>query len=335
MRGSFTWWSAVTASFVFVLMVSSSLVLASEGDHDVDFETCLSKCERLGCKETSPVLFGLLPSWTCEQECKYNCMWEIENQRRHEGKPARQYYGKWPFKRVWGIQEPLSTFFSLLNAIPHIYEILFRRQYLAPKGMDPTLRFLSLLSCGIAINTWVWSMAFHGKDNWFNERMDYHFATLHMLFYLWFAICRVAWTLDPTKLRVIAGSSGFVLLAMFLRHIWYMNFVVFDYGWNMKVTGFFVVTQLLVWIVWASISLKKDLDLTHNKAKNVVWMIIRFQVLLICFAAFEAFDFPPLLDFLDAHAVWHGLTPPLGFYWYMFREADAKIISQKVNAHSV
>ena len=37
----------------------------------------------------------------------------------------------------------------------------------------------------------------------------------------------------------------------------------------------------------------------------------------------KIFDFPPRHDLIDAHAVWHGGTIPLGFLWYSFLVDDA------------
>ena len=315
-----------------LLLVLSCVILhesahASEGDRDVEFQNCLASCVNSGCKITSKTLFGLFPDWSCKDECSYNCMWDIEDSRRRAGKAPRQYYGKWPFKRLWGIQEPLSTLFSVINGVPHCYEMLYRRHLLAPKQLEPTLRTLSFISGFVGINTWVWSAAFHARDTWLTERLDYHFATLHMLFYLWYAICRLAVTFRPRQVKLITLISGLLLGSIFVHHVWYMNYVVFDYGWNMIITGVFVATQFIMWMFWAAATILSSDPGMQGKPKRVAWMIVRFQLLLMSFAAFEAFDFPPVFDSLDAHAVWHGLTPPLVVYWYMFRETDALLLS--------
>ena len=43
----------------------------------------------------------------------------------NSGLPIKQYYGKWPFVRVYGIQEIASTIFSILNALAHGYGIFY------------------------------------------------------------------------------------------------------------------------------------------------------------------------------------------------------------------
>lgn len=53
--------------------------------------------------------------WSWEDNCRYDCMQRIVQQRLDRGLPVLQYHGKWPFVRVAGIQEPASVLFSLLN----------------------------------------------------------------------------------------------------------------------------------------------------------------------------------------------------------------------------
>lgn len=315
---------------IILLFSCSALVNASAGDRDPAFQLCISECTNRGCPSRERILFGLFRDWTCEEECRYSCMWQVESGRRKSGAEPRQYYGKWPFKRVLGVQEPLSTLFSILNAVPHAYELIWRRDRLAPTYLPAGLRHLTMISPVGAINTWVWSTAFHAKDTVFTERMDYHFATLFMVFYLWYAICRLTLSLWPPYTLSVTILAGVILIGVFSYHVWYMNFVSFDYGWNMIFTGTFVILQVVVWISWAVIMLLNAGD-SPSKAKKVrlAWMIIQFQVCLVGFAVFEAFDFPPLFDQLDAHAVWHGLTIPLAVYWYSFREKDAMFLSKK------
>jgi hypothetical protein len=100
-----------------------------------------------------------------------------------------------------------------------------------------------------------------------------------------------------------------------LRHVWYLNTVTFDYGYNMVFTGAFFVGQAVVWMAWAWLARK-----SHPTAARKA---VVFQVLLVCAATFELWDFSPVLRrSLDAHAVWHGLTIPLGFLWYDMLMSD-------------
>lgn len=57
--------------------------------------------------------------WSCHDECVYGCMWRTTNAFVARQWDVPQFYGKWPFRRFFGIQEPASVLFSLLNLIVH------------------------------------------------------------------------------------------------------------------------------------------------------------------------------------------------------------------------
>jgi hypothetical protein len=50
---------------------------------------------------------------------------------------------------------------------------------------------------------------------------------------------------------------------------------------------------------------------------------ILFQVTLVLCGLLEVFDFPPILNVLDAHAAWHMCTVFHVRFWYRIREQDA------------
>jgi hypothetical protein len=325
---------------VVLLMLLCALIItifapiatrSSKGDESYPFQFCLENCQKnkILCEEqASLTLFGIFPKWTCEHECRYLCMWERESERRKKGKSPRQYFGKWPFSRIFGIQEVFSTLFSVLNGIPHVYELTKRKSHLVPKGLPFTLKVLSIANTIVGINTWLWSTAFHARDTWFTERLDYHCATFHMIFHAVFSISRLVYEISPAKVNFVTFMIGLTFCGMFIHHVWYMNFVSFDYGWNMLFTASFVIIQALTWLVWAGLVFSKTSSTRDLEPRKCAWMVVRFQFCLIMFALFEAFDFPPYWDLLDAHAIWHGLTVPLVVYWYSFRELDAKLMVQ-------
>lgn len=86
-----------------------------------------------GMPGASPVPLPLrLFRWSCEDDCKYHCMEAVEawkaragGQQEHGGSPQLQrlpvekYHGKWPFRRVAGMQELLSVLASLANLAAH------------------------------------------------------------------------------------------------------------------------------------------------------------------------------------------------------------------------
>jgi hypothetical protein len=318
-------WTVLLQLLVVVCSVQRvPAVAASHGDSSPQFADCEERCVLKGCASTARTL--LLFPWSCRAECRYTCMHQIEAEHRGR-RPVYQYFGKWPFVRFLGVQEPLSTAFSFLNGCPHALWLLRRGnrvRYALPDDL-PVVRNMLLFSSAVGVNTWIWSTAFHARDNWWTERLDYHFATLHMATFLWVALVRLQAQLDPSKTMLTAASTGAVLGLWLMRwvpwpslppaiharrarrHVYWLNAVHFDYGYNMLATGAVVGLQVLAWLVWALVA--RSQGAAH-------WsMVCKFQLCLVCFALLEAFDFPPLWGWLDAHAAWHGLTVPLVVYW--------------------
>lgn len=52
--------------------------------------------------------------WKCSDQCKYDCMWETVGVFEERKMPIPQFHGKWPFIRVWGMQEPASVIIILI-----------------------------------------------------------------------------------------------------------------------------------------------------------------------------------------------------------------------------
>ena len=71
--------------------------------------------------DLSQPLHGPLPLhlrlllWDCPSECDYTCQRQITNRFRAENLPLHQFHGKWPFLRLWGIQEPLDRLFAFIS----------------------------------------------------------------------------------------------------------------------------------------------------------------------------------------------------------------------------
>lgn len=144
--------------------------------------------------------------WTCHDECTYHCMWRTTNAFVSREWPVPQFYGKWPFKRMFGIQEPASVLFSFLNLVAHWRMIRkFRREVRNDSPMYYTWHIFSAVSAfdlffyalafsmrifpthfdlcyqfvcltQICINGWICSIIFHTRDFPLTELLDYGFA---------------------------------------------------------------------------------------------------------------------------------------------------------------
>ena len=86
--------------FIWLFLISWKVVEASIGDVEREFQVCLFKCQKGLCEanvpmETSygfqisksqPLSLSLL-FWSCEDECKYECMCFASKLRQRNGKP--------------------------------------------------------------------------------------------------------------------------------------------------------------------------------------------------------------------------------------------------------
>lgn len=154
--------------------------------------------------------------------------------------------------RLFGIQEPASALFSLLNLIAtYLAWAKYARstaKYAAKKcgwlilpgqfkSSDPYYSHVTA-NAFLSMNAWLWSMIFHSHDTYFTEKMDYFSAYFVILSSLYLILVKTA----DEKLRMmrrgrrILHISIFIpLLSFYIYHVYYLAFVNFDYGYNMKV----------------------------------------------------------------------------------------------------
>ena len=151
-----------TLLYLLTFCVSS---LASLGDISSEFQNCISGCRSIEChSEEFPVALRLT-LWTCADNCDYLCSHavtdEAEKRIRLNGGSAatiQQFYGKWAFWRLLGMQEPASVLFSLLNLWAHLNGHRLLRHNVPNR--HPMRKFYLWWSY-INANAWVWSSMFH------------------------------------------------------------------------------------------------------------------------------------------------------------------------------
>jgi post-GPI attachment to proteins factor 3 len=86
------------------------------------------------------------------------------------GQDAPQFYGKWPFIRILGMQEPMSVLASLLNFMANFHMV---RKMLRKMSSRSQFKSLWVAFGFVSLNTWFWSAIFHSRDSKFTEKMDY------------------------------------------------------------------------------------------------------------------------------------------------------------------
>lgn len=92
---------------------------------DCTARACVLQCEKTGCvgdkcfqhcnfsSDGNPIdgpwylqepLYIQWKQWDCRSDCRYHCMLSREEERQELGYKPVKYHGKWPFKRISGIQ---------------------------------------------------------------------------------------------------------------------------------------------------------------------------------------------------------------------------------------
>lgn len=162
--------------FLCILSHVALLTIASAGDRSTPFQQCLYLCKLRNCSSQDAQPAGHLPfslrltRWTCSDDCSYSCMHQITDSAITQGHPVLQYYGKWPFWRLFGMQEPASVLFSLLNFWVHLrgYKATSR----SVSDGHPMKRFIILYSI-VSMNAWIWSAIFHTRGTLINGKFTY------------------------------------------------------------------------------------------------------------------------------------------------------------------
>lgn len=321
----------------------SSLVAAldaSAGDADPIYRSCVEKCESSGCvgdkcfqhckfsSDGKPIdgpwylqepLYLRWKHWDCQSDCRYQCMLVREEERQKLGHEPVKYHGKWPFKRVYGFQEPVSVAFSALNLAVHFHgwlSFFILMYYKLPVRPDKRTyyEYTSLWHVYglLSMNSWFWSSVFHSRDVDFTEKLDYSSAVALLGFSLILAVLR-AFNVRDEAARVMVAAP---LIAFVTTHILYLNFYKLDYGLNMKVCVAMGIGQLLLWAVWAGV--------TWHPSRWKLWVVVVGGAAAMLL---EIYDFPPYLGYVDAHALWHATTIPLTYLWWSFIRDDADFMT--------
>ncbi len=137
------------------------MVLGSSGDRLPEYRNCVNECAGT-CDQRPPLSFFLrLTFWTCVDDCKYECQHTITDRALQTGEKIHQYHGKWPFYRLFGMQEPASVLFSIGNGYFHYKGATKFFKSVSPKY---AYRPIIVVYAVASINTWVWSAVFHTRD---------------------------------------------------------------------------------------------------------------------------------------------------------------------------
>ncbi|KAI9433921.1 Per1-like protein [Lactarius indigo] len=268
------------------LLALTAGTLASSGDRSNEFQRCLEQCTRQSCTTDG---------------YPYLCMHTLTDMAAESGVRTQQYYGKWPFWRYAGMQEPAAVAFSLANLLMHVLGADWLR-----RGVHPThpMRPYYLTWAYASVNAWIWSAVFHTRDTPLTEKLDYFSAALAILYALYMTVVRI--------FHLYTGTRAFPSNPK--RRLTPPRLACFDRG------------HVRLHTLHTSAS-RRALNYTYNTIFNLALGLMH-NALWLSFAlpatALELLDFPPLGRVLDAHALWHLATVPLAVMWYDFLLVDSQ-----------
>lgn len=167
----------------------------------------------------------------------------------------------------------------------------------------------------VSINTWLWSTAFHARDNDLTEALDYLCAFSVVCYSLFAFFAR----LFETKSKALSIGLGLGVSAVFVSHVKYMMTVKFDYGYNMTMNLAVGGLNSVCWLAWA---------FWHRQALPHVKSAVSAVLLLNASILLEVLDFAPVLWTFDSHSLWHLSTAPVHFLWYDFVFKDLEYRSE-------
>jgi hypothetical protein len=323
-------------AILLLLAAYIAFIECSMGDVDPNFRKCRNYCYYVeNCKtqrvdETNwNITLSQLVRWSCEEQCSYSCMTEITKVRISNNRPVLKYFGHWPFERYWGLEEPASVVFSILNFIPHLaylVEIFFKSSETNTNSdrhyMFTWLQFYALSAC----NAWFASTLFHSHKTSTTTLYDYMSALVFLTCGLGVCVRRLLGQKASGRLVWTIAISVVSLCGCRLRAMW-IGTVSFDS--HMQACIALVIVTTCFWTLW--IFLSGDSSPQSRRHRGLCLLC---QVWLLLASALEVFDFPPFWRTFDAHSLWHAATVPLGFLWYWaFWKRDLELLPQEKKTH--
>ncbi|XP_022888318.1 post-GPI attachment to proteins factor 3-like isoform X1 [Olea europaea var. sylvestris] len=323
--------------FLLAFFCFFGVLNASPGDSDPIYKTCVEQCEKTGCvgnkcfqhcnfsSDGNPIdgpwylqepLYMRWKQWDCRSDCRYECMLSREEERRKLGNKPTKYHGRWPLRRIYGIQEPVSVALSALNLAVQFHGwvsffilVNYKLPFRPNKSTFYEYTGMWHLYAIFAMNTWFWSAVFHSQDVELTEKLDYSSGVALLGYSLILATIR-AFNVRLEAARVMVAAP---IIAFTTTHILYLNFYQFDYGLNMIVCTIMGALQLILWAVWAGV--------TRHPSCFKLWVVVSGGAASMLL---DIYDFPPYWGLVDAHVLSLATTIPLTYLWWSFARDDSE-----------
>ncbi|KAI5964271.1 uncharacterized protein KGF55_002213 [Candida pseudojiufengensis] len=370
--------STIIRVLSILLFSLTTFIHASPGDDLYAFSDCLYQCEQITCKknpynlfqeefynefldngveihyyndnwkfQSMPLPFHLkILGWTCESNCDYQCQRIITEERYKNNEEIYQFHGKWPFLRVFGIQELFSVLMSLGNLYV-TYKYGFKKfwKIVNNKKLPIQLRkqFYNILFVSVVtMLAWIASTVFHTRDYPITEHLDYYLAGATILSSFHALGARLFELYKPEK-TLYRWSFTFLCVAAYIYHVQRLYFD-WSYTYNMRANIIIGICQnlfycLIVFKLYCKYFDLEQLDPTTVNLSHINYISFKRIILpsfysrssklytlyplllctiVICGMMLEIFDFPPIFfDLIDTHSLWHLVTIiPAYMGWY-------------------
>lgn len=339
--------------------------LASVGDGLPAYKTCLADCQGL-CPDTSPKysqdstnwVAKTLLQWDCDLDCDYKCQQKVTRQRTAEGLPMVQFYGKWPFKRIFGITEFFLTVFSLGNLYVNYrnyFKVKRQHKLAAYKDSDlATMYAQYLLLLSVSIAGWFCSALFHMRDFPATETLDYVGAGAIIAANLNAIVVRRYELFRSEKSKTRKFVQTALVAALFLHYL--KLYYKWDYTYNMRFNVVLGLSALALWIIHSVSVHRQYLRRPHffnnsihllpyetrilnklnlvglSRTKYIPLIPVALNIFLLAAASLEMTDFDPIASLVDAHSLWHLCTiiPPIVWYDWNIWDVEMTGLQAKV-----
>lgn len=288
--------------------------------------------------------------WDCQSNCDYECQRLVTRLRKENKQEIYQFHGKWPFYRVYGIQELVSMVFSFGNFYVHLLGFFQLAKYAYKNGVSYTF-FNILLVNLITMCAWIASTVFHIRDVELTEKLDYYFAGLTVLSLCHSIFARLFGLHQSSKFlgRLVWGG------ACAAAYAWHIHRLETDwlYTYNMQanITVGILQNVGLYFLVYGIYTKFYELEKKHNTVDLAHLQYINFKrmilpsfylrspklyllyplllsTIVVIGMLLEIFDFAPIFDLVDAHSLWHLVTifpAYLGWYDWMLWDLDTNV----------
>ncbi|KAI5967891.1 hypothetical protein CANMA_002659 [Candida margitis] len=380
-------------SILALVFFFSKTILASPGDDLYAFQDCIYQCEQITCYNNHyyidqyergqelldqgydlyyynpnwlfvdmPLPWHLrLLGWNCQSNCDYQCQRVITAERRKHDEEIYQFHGKWPFQRIWGVQEVSSVLMSLGNLIVN-YQFGFKRIYkIVTDTSLPLLHrkqyYNTLVVVVVTMLAWTASTIFHTRDYPVTEHLDYYLAGATILS-TFHALGSRLFSMYKRKNQIYQWTFSILCLSAYTYHVQRL-YRDWSYTYNMRANITIGLCQNLFYclIVFKLYSKyyyieqeSKQVNQNHLKyidfkriilpsfytrsAKLYTLYPLMLCTIVVLGSLLEIFDFPPIFhDLIDAHSLWHLVTiipPYMGWYDWLVWDIDENVWSDLV-----